>query len=76
MTPILVVLPGDVNPWCIHRPTWPADAKEPGPGWQITGDLDHLDELTVSPSIDVYHSENGRRVRTIWHGHLTKGRLG
>jgi hypothetical protein len=35
-------------------------------GWTVDGDLEELDRLSVSPSIDM---------RAIWHGFLKHGEL-
>jgi hypothetical protein len=49
--------------------------------WTRSGST--FDDLSITPSIDAYEAEvdgdgksTGRRVRTIWHGHVTNGEVG
>jgi len=61
-TPVLVALPGDSRPHCLHAPTLGSGGWGPS-GWQVSGELPRL---TVSPSIHVVG---------VWHGWLRDGVL-
>jgi hypothetical protein len=60
--PIMVLLPGEVNPDCLHAPTQHAGGFGAS-GWRVEGEAPNL---TVTPSIHIV----GR-----WHGFITNGEL-
>lgn len=75
-TPICVMLPGEVNPFCLHV----GRTEDPSQGWTVSGDLEHPSTLSVSPSINItgeWTDPDTGEKHTLqrWHGHLTAGVL-
>lgn len=67
--PIVVVLPGDMAPYCLHSPRLLTNN-----GWEVTGDLDDVLSLEVPEfTVEAFDFLDQRVV--LWRGSIAGGQL-